>query len=87
MERLFEELAGEAVKELLRAVRGTFFCRSTAERLRRNVEPLLPLVQPQAAQGALCKAYIEFLIMFLVILNSIRGWWLFSPRIWQNSAS
>ncbi|EEE53509.1 hypothetical protein OsJ_36681 [Oryza sativa Japonica Group] len=43
MERLFEELAGEAVKELLRAVRGTFFCRSTAERLRRNVEPLLPL--------------------------------------------
>uniref|UniRef100_A0A0D9Y0Y7 RPW8 domain-containing protein n=1 Tax=Leersia perrieri TaxID=77586 RepID=A0A0D9Y0Y7_9ORYZ len=45
MERLFEELAGEAVKELLRAVKGTFFCRSTAERLRRNVEPLLPLVQ------------------------------------------
>ncbi|KAF0888914.1 hypothetical protein E2562_020136 [Oryza meyeriana var. granulata] len=51
MEKLFEELAGEAVKELLRAVRGTFFCRSTAERLRRNVEPLLPLVQ-QPHHGA-----------------------------------
>ncbi|KQJ86089.1 putative disease resistance protein At5g47280 [Brachypodium distachyon] len=46
MERiLFEELAGDAVRELLRAVRGTFLCRSTAERLRRTVEPLLPLVQ------------------------------------------
>ncbi|VAI27928.1 unnamed protein product [Triticum turgidum subsp. durum] len=42
---LFEELAGDAVRELLRAVQGTFLCRSTAERLRRNVEPLLPLVQ------------------------------------------
>ncbi|KAL6622529.1 hypothetical protein ACP70R_032408 [Stipagrostis hirtigluma subsp. patula] len=42
---LFNELAGEAVRELLRAVRGTFLCRSTAERLRRSVEPLLPLVQ------------------------------------------
>ncbi|XP_006664153.3 putative disease resistance protein At5g47280 [Oryza brachyantha] len=51
MEKLFEELASEAVKELLRAVRGTFFCRSTAERLRRNVEPLLPLVQHQHHHG------------------------------------
>ncbi|XP_062203445.1 putative disease resistance protein At5g47280 [Phragmites australis] len=42
---LFDELAGEALRELLRAVRGTFLCRSTAERLRRSVEPLLPLVQ------------------------------------------
>uniref|UniRef100_A0ACD6A134 Uncharacterized protein n=1 Tax=Avena sativa TaxID=4498 RepID=A0ACD6A134_AVESA len=42
---LFDQLAGDAVKELLRAVTGTFLCRSTAERLRRTVEPLLPLVQ------------------------------------------
>ncbi|KAG8049109.1 hypothetical protein GUJ93_ZPchr0009g2468 [Zizania palustris] len=52
MDKLFEELAKDAVKELLRAVSGTFFCRSTAERLRRNVEPLLPLVQQQQHPGA-----------------------------------
>ncbi|KAL5206682.1 hypothetical protein ABZP36_034891 [Zizania latifolia] len=50
MDKVFEELAKDAVKELLRAVSGTFFCRSTAERLRRNVEPLLPLVQQQQQQ-------------------------------------
>jgi hypothetical protein len=42
---VFEELAGDALREVLRAVKGTFLCRSTAERLRRSVEPLLPLVQ------------------------------------------
>ncbi|OEL22879.1 putative disease resistance protein [Dichanthelium oligosanthes] len=42
---LLEQLAQEALRELLGAVRGTLFCRSTAERLRRSVEPLLPLVQ------------------------------------------
>lgn len=42
---IFEELAGDALREVLRAVKGTFLCRSTAERLRRSVEPLLPLVQ------------------------------------------
>nr|CAB3462470.1 unnamed protein product [Digitaria exilis] len=42
---LLEQLAGEALRELMGAVRGTLFCRSTAERLRRSVEPLLPLVQ------------------------------------------
>ncbi|CAN6338760.1 unnamed protein product [Urochloa humidicola] len=42
---LLEQLAGEALREVLGAVRGTLFCRSTAERLRRSVEPLLPLVQ------------------------------------------
>ncbi|CAL4905549.1 unnamed protein product [Urochloa decumbens] len=50
---LLEQLAGEALREVLGAVRGTLFCRSTAERLRRSVEPLLPLVQglgPHAAQ-------------------------------------
>ncbi|CAN6356766.1 unnamed protein product [Urochloa humidicola] len=45
MEMLLEQLAGEALREVLGAVRGTLFCRSTAERLRRSVEPLLPLVQ------------------------------------------
>uniref|UniRef100_J3NEK3 Uncharacterized protein n=1 Tax=Oryza brachyantha TaxID=4533 RepID=J3NEK3_ORYBR len=39
MEKLFEELASEAVKELLRAVRGTFFCRSTAERRGEAAAP------------------------------------------------
>ncbi|KAL6847014.1 hypothetical protein ACP4OV_022867 [Aristida adscensionis] len=50
---LFDELAGEALREVLRAVRGTFLCRSTAERLRRSVEPLLPLVQglPHGGHG------------------------------------
>ncbi|TKW29311.1 hypothetical protein SEVIR_3G387300v4 [Setaria viridis] len=51
---LLEQLAGEALREVLGAVRGTLFCRSTAERLRRSVEPLLPLVQglgPHAAAG------------------------------------
>jgi hypothetical protein len=42
---LLDQLAGEALRELLHAVQGTLFCRSTAERLRRSVEPLLPLVQ------------------------------------------
>ena len=42
---LFDQLAGDAVKEILRAVTGTFLCRSTAERLRRTVEPQLQLVQ------------------------------------------
>ncbi|GJM95311.1 hypothetical protein PR202_ga12028 [Eleusine coracana subsp. coracana] len=42
---IFEELAGDALREVLRAVKGTFLCRSNAERLRRSVEPLLPLVQ------------------------------------------
>ena len=42
---LLEQLAGEVLRELLGAGRGTLFCRSTAERLRRSVEPLLPLVQ------------------------------------------
>ncbi|XP_047046333.1 putative disease resistance protein At5g47280 [Lolium rigidum] len=50
---LFDQLAGDAVKELLRAVTGTFLCRSTAERLRRTVEPLLPLVQHPHPAGAL----------------------------------
>jgi hypothetical protein len=46
MDRLvLDQLAGEALRELLHAVQGTLFCRSTAERLRRSVEPLLPLVQ------------------------------------------
>ncbi|KAG2630351.1 putative disease resistance protein At5g47280 [Panicum virgatum] len=52
---LLEQLAGEALRELLGAVRGTLFCRSTAERLRRSVEPLLPLVQglgPHAQRSA-----------------------------------
>jgi hypothetical protein len=44
---IFEELAGDALREVLHAVKGTFLCRSTAERLRRSVEPLLPLVQQQ----------------------------------------
>ncbi|CAD6269550.1 unnamed protein product [Miscanthus lutarioriparius] len=50
---LLDQLAGEALRELLHAVQGTLFCRSTAERLRRSVEPLLPLVQglgPHASQ-------------------------------------
>jgi hypothetical protein len=42
---LLDQLAGEALRELLHVVQGTLFCRSTAERLRRSVEPLLPLVQ------------------------------------------
>ncbi|PWZ57391.1 putative disease resistance protein [Zea mays] len=42
---LLDQLAGEALREVLHAVQGTLFCRSTAERLRRSVEPLLPLVQ------------------------------------------
>ena len=52
---LLEQLAGEALRELLGAVRGTLFCRSTAERLRRSVDPLLPLVQslgPHAQRSA-----------------------------------
>ncbi|XP_062202248.1 putative disease resistance protein At5g47280 isoform X2 [Phragmites australis] len=48
---LFDQLAGEALRELLLVVRGTFLCRSTAERLRRSVEPLLPLVQGLPAHG------------------------------------
>ncbi|KAG0521469.1 hypothetical protein BDA96_08G163300 [Sorghum bicolor] len=50
---LLDQLAGEALREVLHAVQGTLFCRSTAERLRRSVEPLLPLVQglgPHATQ-------------------------------------
>jgi hypothetical protein len=43
--RLLDQLAGEALRELLHAMQGTLFCRSTTERLRRSVEPLLPLVQ------------------------------------------
>ena len=36
MDRLpLEQLAGEVLRELLGAVRGTLFCRSTAERERR----------------------------------------------------
>jgi hypothetical protein len=42
---LLDQLTGEALQELLHAVQGTLFCRSTTERLRRSVEPLLPLVQ------------------------------------------
>lgn len=34
---LLEQLAEEALRELLGAVRGTLFCRSTAERLRPSV--------------------------------------------------
>ncbi|PWZ33299.1 putative disease resistance protein [Zea mays] len=52
---LLDQLAGEALRELLHAVQGTLFCRSTAERLRRSVEPLLPLVQglgPHAQRSA-----------------------------------
>jgi len=49
---LLEQLAGEALRELLGAVRGTLFCRSTAERLRRSVEPLLPLVQGLGPRSA-----------------------------------
>lgn len=48
---LLDQLAGEALREVLHAVQGTLFCRSTAERLRRSVEPLLPLVQG-LGQGA-----------------------------------
>ncbi|PWZ41521.1 hypothetical protein Zm00014a_022255 [Zea mays] len=33
---LLDQLAGEALRELLHAVQGTLFCRSTAERLRRS---------------------------------------------------
>jgi hypothetical protein len=42
---LLDQLAGVALQELLNTVQGTLFCRSTAEHLRRSVEPLLPLVQ------------------------------------------
>ena len=31
---LLDQLAGEALRELLHAVQGTLFCRSTAERLQ-----------------------------------------------------
>ena len=55
---LFDQLAGDAVKELLRAVTGTFLCRSTAERLRRTVEPQLQLMQ-QKCQDRACQSAEE----------------------------
>jgi hypothetical protein len=37
----------DALREVLHVVKGTFLYRSTVERLRRSIEPLVPLVQQQ----------------------------------------
>ena len=42
---LLNQLGSEALWELLHVVQAPLFCRSTVERLRWSVEPLLPLFQ------------------------------------------
>jgi hypothetical protein len=66
---LLDQLVGEALRELLHAVQGTLFCRSTVERLRRSCCTRCRAPYSAAPPPSACSSVLHLLSSLMKVLH------------------